>query len=230
MMRIKVADDNDEDCDSSQRGCLGNLTGVTQCEDLYAQGTGVRTVQQDGRGQLAHGGQENQEEACHHGGTDQRQRYVFQGFRMGRAAGPCRFFQGRMHLLQRGGGALHGEGQVTGHVGYQDDQDNADSQYGAGNGIRKHGEHFQNFFPFGFDLNNNIRHHNAQEHTDDTGGDGQEQGIADGIHGRLAGCQILEVFQRKVFRYKRQAIGFDQAFQEDHYQRNQYDDDQSDDR
>lgn len=45
----------------------------------------------------------------------------FRDSRVGGAAGPGSFPPGRVDLLQGCGGALHGEGQVSCHIGHQYD-------------------------------------------------------------------------------------------------------------
>ena len=240
-----VADDDYDDSYASQRRRLGNHARVAQGVDLDAQGAGIGSVQQDGGGHLTHGRQENEEEAGDHGRTDERQGDVGEALHMGGAAGAGRLLQGGVNLQERCGGALHGEGEIPGNVGHQDNpdgvikadiqdvagpgQNDADGQHGAGEGVGQHRENLQHLLALGPDLLHHIGDEGAQEHTDDTGGNGDKEGVLHRINGAGGGEDALVVLEGEVLQDEGQAIGLHQAHQENHHQGHDDDEDQGGD-
>lgn len=163
---------------------------------------------------------------------------------MGRTAGAGRLFQRRVYLLQRRRSALHGERQITREISHKyypyrvvevyaeaagPCEDNADCHNDTGNCIGQKAQQFKEHTSSGLDLDDNVRHHNAEEHTDDTGGEGQEDGVLDGVddHG-VVEEHILVVLEGEVFKGERQTVGLEEADENYHCQRHDNNDEQAD--
>lgn len=150
----------------------------------------------------------------------------------------------RKHLLERFRSALHGEGQVTRqicHEYYPDGvievdaeaagpcEDNADRHDDTGDSIGQETEQLKQHASSGLDLDDDIRHHNAEEHTDYTGGEGKEDGVLYGIHDHgIIKENILVIVKCKVLKGKGQTVGLEEADEDYHGERHDNDDEKAD--
>ncbi|MPL94334.1 hypothetical protein SDC9_40487 [bioreactor metagenome] len=210
--------------------------------DGHAEGPGEGPVEQHRRGQLPHGRQEDEEEPCDHARTDQGYGDVPEGLEVGGPAGPGRLLQGVVDLFKGGRRRFHGEGNIPGDIGDEDDpdgvvevdpegaapdQDDADGEHQSRNRVGQQGEHFQEALSPGFHLDDHVGDHDAQEHGDHARGHRQEEAVHDGIPDHLRLPQdVFVVPQREVLQRQRQTVGLEEPHDEDHEEGDHHDDEQ----
>ena len=106
-------------------------------------------------------------------------------------------------------------------------EDNADGEYRSRNRIRKYRNDFQNALALRFDFVDNVRDHNAEEHTQYAGGNGKKQRIANRIRYHFIAEQYIRIiFKRKVCKRKRQSVRFQKSDEKNHDERYEHDDDE----